>query len=256
MARLPGRPRDPRDDRPAAGLDQGEDEVSRRPRRQADLRDARPHADVRQGLGVLEHDARHQVTGRAGRTWRARVGIVNPSRGDVLMYEYYRAAPPGVIVVPTALNLKRLTAEELERVLASYEAAVADLAYEECDVIVLGGSPPVTFKGHGFERELLARAQRHTSAPVVALVRCEVEALEAVGARRVPVRAPHTEGLTEQVAAYLPAAGFEVVATRCLGIERPVEMAQLPPRPSADVPRARRRDPPGADAIHLHRPRS
>jgi len=92
------------------------------------------------------------------------VGIVNPSRGDVLMYEYYRAAPPGVIVVPTALNLKRLTAEELERVLASYEAAVADLAYEECDVIVLGGSPPVTFKGHGFERDLLARAQRHERA--------------------------------------------------------------------------------------------
>src|SRR2546428_13385244 len=104
MARLPGRPRDPRDDRPAAGLDQGEDEVPRRPRRQADLRDARPHADVRQGLGVLEHDARHQVTARAGRTWRARVGIVNPSRGDLLMDADYRAAPAAVILVPTPLD--------------------------------------------------------------------------------------------------------------------------------------------------------
>src|SRR2546428_13942964 len=214
MARLPGWPRDTRDDRPADGLDQGEDEVPRRPRRQADLRDARPHADVRQGLGVLEHVARHQVTARAGRTWRARVGIVNPSRGDVLMYEYYRAAPPGVIVVPTALNLKRLTAEELERVLASYEAAVADLAYQECDVIVLGGSPPVTVKGHGFERDLLARAQHHTIAPVVALVRCEVEALEAVGARRIAVGAPHTEELTGKVAADFPASGLEGVPPR------------------------------------------
>src|SRR2546428_4905503 len=151
MARLPGRPRDPRDDRPAAGLDEGEDEVPRRTRRQADLRDARPHADVRQGLGVLEHDARHQVTARAGRTWRARVGIVNPSRGDVLMYEYYRAAPAGVIVVPTALNLQRLTAEELEPVLATYQAAAADLAHEECDVNVVGGSPPGRFKGPGLE---------------------------------------------------------------------------------------------------------
>ena len=195
------------------------------------------------------------MTGRAGRTWRARVGIVNPSRGDVLMYEYYRAAPPGVIVVPTALNLKRLTAEELERVLASYEAAVADLAYEECDVIVFGGSPPVTFKGHGFERDLLARAQRHTSAPVVALVRCEVEALEAVGARRIAIGAPYTEELTEKFAAYFRAAGFEVVATRSLGIERPVEMAQLPPDASADVARALRREAPGADAIHLTCPR-
>src|SRR5207245_1381552 len=135
------------------------------------------------------------------------------------------------------LNLKRLTAEELERVLASYEAAVADLAYEECDMIVLGGSPPVTFKGHGFERELLARAQRHTSAPVVALVRCEVEALEAVGARRIAIGAPYTEELTEKFAAYFRKSGFEVVTTRCLGIERPVEMAQLPPDVPPRLPR-------------------
>jgi len=113
----------------------------------------------------------------------------------------------------------------------------------------------VTFKGHGFERDLLARAQRQTSAPVVALVRCEVEALEAVGARRIAIGAPYTEELTEKFAAYFRAAGFEVVATRSLGIERPVEMAQLPPDASADVARALRREAPGADAIHLTCPR-
>ncbi len=193
------------------------------------------------------------MTRRSG--WRGRVGIVHPSRGDVLMYEYYRAAPPGIVLVPAALNLKKLSAEELERVYQSYESAVADLAYEEVDVVVLGGSPPVTFKGYGFERELVERAQRVVAAPVVAIVRCEIEALEAVGARRIAVGAPYTAALTRKFADYFTAAGFDVVATRCLGIERPVEMAQLPHDASADLARSLLREAPGVDAIHLTCPR-
>ncbi len=190
-----------------------------------------------------------------GSGWRARVGIVNPSRGDVLMYEYYQAAPPGVVVVPAALNLRRLTEAELERVLDSYQSAVEDLAYEEVDIVVLGGSPPVTMRGGDIERRLVERAQRAIAAPVVALVRCEVEALQAIGARRIAIGAPYTEALTAKFAAYFRDAGFEVVATRCLGIERPVEMAKLPLTSSADLARALFREAPGVDAIHLTCPR-
>lgn len=181
--------------------------------------------------------------------------MVHPSRGDTLMYEYYRAAPPGVVIVPAALNLKELSAAELDRVYEAYEAAVADLAYEEVDIVVLGGSPPVTHKGYGFEQVLIERAQRLVKAPVIALVRCEVEALRAVGAKRIAIGAPYTPALTEKFAAYFRDAGFDVVATRCLGISRPVEMAQLPLDRSAEVVRALAHEAPEADAIHLTCPR-
>jgi arylmalonate decarboxylase len=187
--------------------------------------------------------------------WRGRVGIVNPSRGDVLMYEYYLAAPDGVIVVPAALNVRQLTAEQLDRVLDGYQSAVEDLAYEEVDVIVLGGSPPVTMKGYGFERQLVERAQAATKAQVFALIRGEVEALQAVGARRIAVGAPYTEALTEKFAAYFTEAGFEVAATRCLGIERNVDIAKLPERASYRLARELHRAAPDVDAIHLTCPR-
>lgn len=180
---------------------------------------------------------------------------MNPSRGDVLMYEYYRAAPPGVIVVPAALNLRALTVAELERVFESYVSAVEDLAYEQVDVAVLGGSPPVTLKGHGFERRLVDRVQPLINAPVVALVRCEVEALQAIGAHRIAVGAPYTRALTDKFAAYFREEGFEVVATRCLGIERPVEMAQLPHDASAELARELFREAGAVDAVHLTCPR-
>src|SRR5581483_9948159 len=100
--------------------------------------------------------------------WRGRVGIVNPSRGDVLMYEYYLAAPDGIIVVPAALNVRQLTAEQLDNVL---------------------------------------------------------NGLQAAGARRIAIGAPYTAELTAKFADYFTAAGFEVVATKCLGIERNVDIA-------------------------------
>ncbi|MDE3112631.1 MAG: hypothetical protein KGN00_05450 [Chloroflexota bacterium] len=187
--------------------------------------------------------------------WRGRVGMVHPSRGDTLMYEYYRAAPPGIVIVPASLNLRELSTAELDRVYEGYEAAVADLAYEEVDVVVLGGSPPVTHKGYGFERVLVERAQRLVSCPVVALVRCEVEALQAVGAKRIAIGAPYTPALTEKFAAYFREAGFDVVATKCLGISRPVEMTKLPHDASADLARALFREAGPVDAVHLTCPR-
>ena len=187
--------------------------------------------------------------------WRGRVGMVHPSRGDTLMYEFYRAAPPGIVVVPAGLGLKELSAAELDRVYEAYEAAVRDLADEQLDVLVLGGSPPVTHKGHGLERELVERAQAIVSCPVVALIRCEVEALRAVGARRVAIGAPYTAALTEKFAAYFRAEGFDVVATKCLGIARPVEMALLPHDRAADLARELAREAGPVDAVHLTCPR-
>lgn len=187
--------------------------------------------------------------------WRGRVGLVHPSRGDVMMYEYYKAAPDGVILVPAALNVRRLTPDQLDRVLDGYQSAVEDLAYEDVDVIVLGGSPPVTMKGYGFERQMVERAQAVTRAQVLALIRAEVEALQAVGARRIAVGAPYTTELTEKFAAYFREAGFEVVATRCLDIERNVEIAKLPEHASYRLARQLFQEAPGVDAIHLTCPR-
>jgi maleate cis-trans isomerase len=187
--------------------------------------------------------------------WRGRVGIVNPSRGDVLTYEYYRAAPQGVILVSAALNVRRLTVDELDRVLDGYQAAVEDLAYEEVDMVVLGGSPPVTMKGFGFERLMLERAREVTSAPVISMIRAEVEALEAAGARRIAIGAPYTAELTERFAAYFTHAGFEVVATRCLGVERNVDIAKLPVHASYRLARDLSREAGNVDAVHLTCPR-
>jgi maleate isomerase len=187
--------------------------------------------------------------------WRGRVGIVFPSRGDVALYEFYKAAPDGVIVVPAALTVKQLTPEQLDTVLNGYQAAVEDLVYEEADVIVLSGAPPVTMKGYGFEQQLVERAQAVTRAQVVAHIRCEVEALQAVGAKRIAIGAPYTCALTDKFADYFRQAGFDVVATAQLDIERNVEIAKLGEEAAYRLARDLFHQAPNVDAIHLTCPR-
>jgi maleate isomerase len=187
--------------------------------------------------------------------WRGRIGLVHPSRGDVMMYEFYRAAPEGIILVPAALNVHRLTPDQLDHVLNGYQAAVEELAYEEVDIVVLGGSPPVTMKGYGFEQQLIERARKVTNVPVLTTIGCEVEALQAAGARRVAIGAPYTQALTQKFAEYFSAAGFDVAATRCLGIERNVDIAKLPEYASYRLARELFQEASNVDAVHLTCPR-
>src|SRR5262245_8633916 len=191
-----------------------------------------------------------------GYGWRARVGLVNPSRGDTLLYEFYRMAPEGVIPVATALGVQRLVAEQLGAILDRYEAAVRELAYEQCDLIVLGGSPPVTMGGPDTEVHLLERARAVASVPVFTHVSAEIEAIQTSGARRVAIATPYTEPLNQKFQAYFERAGLEVPVIRGLGVERNVEIALLPVSAAYRAARDTFAQAGGAvDAVHLTCPR-
>src|SRR3990172_12924257 len=73
--------------------------------------------------------------------WRARIGKVEPSRGDTYQYEFYQIAPKGVVLVVSIIGLFNLVKDELSAAYLKYKAAARDLAEVGVDVIALGGSP-------------------------------------------------------------------------------------------------------------------
>ena len=81
--------------------------------------------------------------------WRARIGSIQPSRGDTFAYEFYKMVPEGVGLAMTATNIKKLTIDEFERALSEYDKAAELLATEEVDLIMVGGSPLIALKGVG-----------------------------------------------------------------------------------------------------------
>jgi maleate isomerase len=152
--------------------------------------------------------------------------------------------------------VQRLVSDQLGAILDRYEAGVREMVYEECDVIQLGGTPPVTSGIPGTEERLLERARSIASVPIFTGVQAEIEAMRAVGARRVAVATPYTEALTDKFRVYFEQQGFTIPAVQSLGIERNVELSKLPHHAAYRAARAAFDAAGGAvDAVHLTCPR-
>jgi len=76
--------------------------------------------------------------------WRARIGHVAPSRGDTLVYEFYRMFPEGFMMLNTTGTVRQLVDDDFEKQLHRIEEAAQDLVENNCDSIIFSGSPLFT----------------------------------------------------------------------------------------------------------------
>ena len=147
------------------------------------------------------------------RGWRAKIGVLVPDGNSTMEPELYRLAPPGV-----SLHFARLDAgpeaTTLEALIRGYLAALpqaaASVAKVAPDVIVFGltaGSfVPESGGNAGIEQAITA----HTGLPGIATGTCVVEALRAVGMRRLAEITPYTAEVSELGRQFLAAHGFQV----------------------------------------------
>ena len=59
--------------------------------------------------------------------WRARIGHVAPSRGDTLVYEFYKMFPEGFMILNTTGTVRQLVDADFDRQRQRIEEAVQDL---------------------------------------------------------------------------------------------------------------------------------
>ena len=146
--------------------------------------------------------------------WRAKIGVLVPDGNSTMEPELYRLAPPGV-----SFHFARLqagpTATTLDAIIRDYLASAGQaaeaVAKVEPDLIVFGltaGSfVPASGGNVGIEAALRAR----TGVPGLAAGTCVVEALRAVGMRRLAEVTPYTHDVSELGRRFLEAHGFQVV---------------------------------------------
>jgi maleate isomerase len=151
--------------------------------------------------------------------WRARFGLLQPApTPENIPYEFYLMAPDGVSLVVTSFDVRipddrtsvAALKEAYEGGLSRLDAAAAALGKCNVDVIIQVGLPPVLTQGWGFERQLVERVARVTSAPLVVGASACVAALGALGLSRIAVLNPwdtYSAGLKE----YAGHAGIEVL---------------------------------------------
>jgi maleate isomerase len=188
--------------------------------------------------------------------WRGRIGLLAPSRGDTLLYEFYRVAPPGVMAVPYSCELNRLHRDELSMVRDKYAEGVTKLDREGVDVISVGGTPPQILNGWPAAQKLVAELRAMASARLVACAESEVNAVKASGARRIALITPHGDELNGRLQAVFEAEGIEVASISGLGLSNTVDIAMVSDHQVyRTVREAADRTEGPIDAVHISCPR-
>lgn len=187
--------------------------------------------------------------------WRARVGHVAPSRGDVMVYEFYRMFPEGFMLLNSTGTIRQLVDADFDKQLQRIEEAAIDLAENNCDSIIVGGSPIFTRLGYGSDIEMGKRLTAKAGVPVSAGITGEVEALKTMGVKKVVVATPHEDTLNQRMKKFLEASGFQVLKIEGYGIRQNSRIADLPVHASYKIAKRLYEKAPEADGIFIPCPR-
>ncbi|MEE9185660.1 MAG: maleate cis-trans isomerase [Candidatus Binatia bacterium] len=187
--------------------------------------------------------------------WRARVGHVAPSRGDTLVYEFYKMFPEGFMMLNSTGTIRQLVDTDFDKQLQRIEEATLDLGENQCDVIIIGGSPLFTKLGYGSDIEMGKRLTEKLKVPVAAGITGEMEALKTLGIKKVVVATPHEDELNQRMKRFLEASGFEVLIIEGFGIRKNSQLSDLPVHTSYKIAKSLYEKAPEADGIFVPCPR-
>ena len=187
--------------------------------------------------------------------WRARIGHVAPSRGDTLVYEFYKMFPEGFMMLNTTGTVRQLVDSDFEAQLSRIEEAVQDLVDNSCDSIIFSGSPLFTRLPFGADRELGKKLSDKFGVPVAAGLTAEVEALKAMNCHKLVVGTPYEDEINQRLKRHLEESGFDVLQIAGYGVRKNAQLTDLPVHASYKIAKrlyAKGRD---ADGVFIPCPR-
>ena len=187
--------------------------------------------------------------------WRARIGHVAPSRGDTMVYEFYKMFPEGFMILNSTGTIRHLVDADFDRQLQRIEETAQDLVENNCNAIIVGGSPLFTKMGYGSDIALGKKLTEKFEVPIAAGITGEVEALKAMNVKKVVVATPHEDELNQRMKRFLEASGFEVLKIEGYGIRKNAELTDLPVHASYKIAKRLYDQAPEADGIFIPCPR-
>lgn len=159
--------------------------------------------------------------------WRAKIGHVAPSRGDTLVYEFYKMMPEGFMLLNSTGTIRQLVDADFERQLQRIEEAAEDLVENKCDAIIIGGSPLFTKLGHGSDIEMGKKLTAKFGVPISPGITGEIAALKSLAIKKLVVATPHEDSLNGRMKAFLEASGFDVLKIQGYGVRKNADLTDM-----------------------------
>lgn len=140
-----------------------------------------------------------------------RIGLIIPSSNRMVEQEMVRHLPPGFAAHIARLRMTGAHRVSIDELIPRVEDAARTLTDARCDVVAFHCTANSTAEGLDGEAKLLA-GLKHAGAPRVTSTATAIRAaLDALAARRIVLLTPYSAHVTEEEAAFLNAAGCEVV---------------------------------------------
>jgi len=140
------------------------------------------------------------------------VGLIKPTLRPGSLEELIRLLPEGIGVIPLFVGIQRGTEDEFREVMPAYEAKVAELVGLKVDLIHPEGGPPFMMHGYEGEQEIVKQWEEKYNVPIVTAGMTQVEALRALGLRRIVGVTYFSGEINDTFSRYFAEAGFDVAA--------------------------------------------
>ncbi len=184
--------------------------------------------------------------------WRGVLGWVCPSvatsSADV---DFHRAVPEGVELKIVTLGITAHTLEQVDMALSKLDDAVIRLATNGAQFISVEGTPLVTFKGSGFDKEIIKRVEKVAQVPATTSLTAAVEALQALNLKKLVMASPMNHDADERTIKFLEANGLEIVHVKSLNHLYNREIEALPRSMAYTVAKQAFLEAPPADGIYI-----
>jgi maleate isomerase len=149
-----------------------------------------------------------------------RLGVVVPSVNTVVEPWFSAVVPADVAIHAARMLLDNDLTPEAVRRMDEEEGgrAAAQIASCRPQAVAYCCTASSIVQGLEYDRRLNEQLARRTGLPCFTAVRAILDALEAVGARRLAMASPYPEAIDRMEHALFTQAGFEIVSSARLGI--------------------------------------
>jgi maleate isomerase len=185
---------------------------------------------------------------------RRRIGIVCPDDG-INDDEYWQYVPTDVTLLWTRYRTPRTFDPISVEMVGSYgdmrivEQAAKTLEITRPEVVVFCCNSCGFVHGLDGDKRIRDAISKATGSPAISVTDSEVQALHALGVKRVAVGGPYPDDVTAKLVELLEGEGFEVTATKSLGLDSEWQIGNSDPSVWAQLAREINSD--AADCILL-----
>jgi len=177
------------------------------------------------------------------------LGLIFPPTGRGVPEEGTAMYGDRLRFVVTGLGVERMTPAGFDTVLERIPAAAEQLAAAGAEAIELTGTSLTFYKGEAFNRQLCEIVSKASGLPATTMSNGVIDALKAVGARRVAAVTAYNDEVNARLRAFLLEHELEPVAISGLGIEAMPDVERVTPEDLIEWGVKVRASAPTADAL-------